>query len=73
MIVPPRNREELARAIVALADMPELRGTLVRKARERVLNQITWEAYATSMLMAFENVLEERGRRAPAARREVFA
>jgi glycosyltransferase involved in cell wall biosynthesis len=72
MIVPPRNAGELADAIADLADIPELRAKLVRSARERVLNQITWGAYARRMVMTFEQVLDE-SRHASATRAEVFA
>lgn len=73
MLVAPRNAGDLADAIEDLAEMPELGQRLVREARERVLSQITWEAYSRNMLCAFEQVLEEQSHRVRAARREAFA
>lgn len=73
MLVSPRSAREIADAIEDLAEMPELGPRLVREARLRVLNQITWDAYARNMLRVFEQVLEERRYRARAARREAFA
>jgi glycosyltransferase involved in cell wall biosynthesis len=73
MLVPPRNPAELARAITDLADTPELRRSLVREARVRVLDQITWKTYTQNMVRVFTQVLgEQRGDRAT-AHREAFA
>jgi glycosyltransferase involved in cell wall biosynthesis len=72
MVVPPRNPAALARAITDLADTAGLGVSMVREARVRVLEQITWKAYAENMLRTFEQVLGER-RGYVAARREVFA
>ena len=73
MLVPPRNSVELARAITDLADTPELRERLVREARVRVLDQITWKTYTENMVRAFEQVLRERRSDPVSARREAFA
>lgn len=73
MLVAPRNSTELARAITDLADTSELRGSLVREARLRVLEQITWKTYTENMVWAFEQVLRERRGDPVAARREAFA
>lgn len=72
MLVAPRSAPDLADAIEDLAEMPELGPRLVREARRRVLDQLTWEAYARNMLRTFEQALE-RNHRVRAARREVFA
>lgn len=73
MLVAPRKSEELVDAVAELADAPELRRMLVAEARARVLNQITWEAYARNMLHAFEQVLGERSASVLADHREAFA
>jgi glycosyltransferase involved in cell wall biosynthesis len=73
MLVTPRNPAELASTIVELADTPGLAAKLTSAARTHVLSQITWEAYARNMLLAFERVLGETAADARAARREVFA
>jgi glycosyltransferase involved in cell wall biosynthesis len=73
MLVAPRNPAELISTIAELADAPGLGAKLATEARARVLGQITWEAYARNMLLAFERVLSETAAVAPTAHREVFA
>ncbi|HKV05090.1 MAG TPA: glycosyltransferase family 4 protein [Candidatus Acidoferrales bacterium] len=73
MLVSPRNSGEFVEAVAELAGAPEFRRMLVTQARERVLNQITWEAYARNMLREFEHVLGERSASIAAGRREAFA
>lgn len=73
MLVPPRNPAELAHAITELANTPGLGERLVREARVRVLDQITWKTYVQNMARMFAQVLgEQRGDSAP-AHREAFA
>ncbi|MBZ5695584.1 MAG: glycosyltransferase family 4 protein [Acidobacteriia bacterium] len=73
MLVSPRNSGEFVDAVAELACAPELRRMLVTEARTRVLNRITWEAYARNMLHAFEQVLGERSATVRANHREAFA
>jgi glycosyltransferase involved in cell wall biosynthesis len=73
MLVSPRDSRELANAIAELADTPGFGRKLVQEARAQVLNQITWEVYATNMLRTFEQVLGERAGHALSAHREAFA
>lgn len=73
MLVPGRDPQALKRAIVELADYPNLHHSLPRNARAEVLEQISWEKYARNMLDIFEEVRQERHANRTAARPEVFA
>jgi glycosyltransferase involved in cell wall biosynthesis len=73
MICAPRDPADLARRVVELLQAPDLRERLVQDARVRVMQQITWEAYARNMLRSFEQVLGEQKRGTAAGHREAFA
>lgn len=73
MLVDPRRPEELARAVSDLAETPGLADKLAREARARVLERITWEAYARNLLQVFKQVLRDGHERVAPSQREVFA
>ena len=73
MLVSPRNARHFVDAVSELAGSLELRRMLVAEARARVLNRVTWEAYARNMLRAFEHVLDGRAATLLADHREAFA
>ncbi|HUJ32847.1 MAG TPA: glycosyltransferase family 4 protein [Candidatus Acidoferrum sp.] len=73
LLVSPRSPEELARAFADLARMPGCGRSLASEARVRVLEQITWEAYARNLLRVFEGVLCSQREAAAHAHREAFA
>ena len=61
--VEPRHPEQFARdlamAVNALLDDPELRAAMGRRARERVEQQFSWTAIARQTLAFYEQVLAE--------------
>ncbi len=58
ILVPPRDAPALARAIKRLLDSPELRASLGRAARRRVLELFTWKNAARQMVEVYREVID---------------
>ena len=58
--VPPRRPREVARALRALLDDPELRRSMGAAGLRRARGRYSWDTVAASTLGAYETVLEER-------------
>ena len=56
LLVEPGNVSELARAIMALAESPELRGRLGSRAREVAVHKHTWTRNAERVLQAYDSL-----------------
>lgn len=66
LLVPPRNPEAAAQALVRLLRSPELRARLGGNGRRLVESSLTWDAVAARYRQVFEQVVAERGRSTPA-------
>jgi D-inositol-3-phosphate glycosyltransferase len=58
--VPPRRPREVARALRALLDDPDLRRSMGAAGVRRARGRYSWDTVAASTLAAYETVLEER-------------
>jgi glycosyltransferase involved in cell wall biosynthesis len=61
ILVPPKDSESLASAIINLLRDPSLSKRLGRKARERVTEQFSVEKMVAETRMVYQQVLEEKG------------
>ena len=59
-VVPPRSRRELADAIIALARSPELRHTLGRAARTRIIDTFNINDTVNRMVALFESLCDQQ-------------
>ena len=57
LLVPPRDPEALALAIIRLLESPDLRKQLGRAARARVEREFTWEQVARETTRAYEQAI----------------
>lgn len=57
LLVPPRDPEALARALMRLIETPELRNQLGDAARTRVERKFTWEHVANETTKAYERAI----------------
>ena len=60
LVVPPRDPQALARAILALADDPELRRALGTRARQRITSHFNIRTTIAQTRALYEQVLAER-------------
>jgi glycosyltransferase involved in cell wall biosynthesis len=58
--IPGTSAHELATAIVELADDPERRADLGRRARQRIEDTLAWEHQAQSLLRVYARLLPDR-------------
>lgn len=59
LLVPPKNEDRLAEAIVKLLDDEELRGRLLKAGKELVKSRYTWDVVAKEYESIYLRVLEE--------------
>ena len=67
ILVEPGNDAELARAMLELADDPDLRGRLGQEARRDVERSYSWQRNAERVLELYRDVAQTRGAVRPAA------
>ncbi len=60
LLCDPRNREELAEAVIRCLKDPDLRARLGRAARERVVREFSAEAVVAKNVAFYERVLARR-------------
>ena len=60
IIVPPGNVGELAAAILQLYRHPEIVERMSAAARQRVVENFTWDHFRTRLLIAYENAMRMR-------------
>ncbi|MDQ6623635.1 MAG: glycosyltransferase family 4 protein [Verrucomicrobiota bacterium] len=61
IIVPPNNVDRLAEAIQHLYDHPELVARMSVAARERVVQNFTWDHFRTRLLIAYQRAMGMTG------------
>lgn len=64
-VIPCGNKEALAEAIKAFYDDPQLVKTMGAAARERVVQNFTWDRYRERLLGAYEFAMQKRSLRIP--------
>ena len=62
VLIEPGNVPDLARAIVKLAESPELRTRLGKRAREVAIQNHTWTRNAERVLQAYDELMNEHSR-----------
>ena len=57
LLVPPGNPHQLAKAIAAVCDHPELARTLSQAGYDRVMKHFTWRAAAEKTVAAYNRTI----------------
>ncbi len=58
IIIPPGNVERLAEAILHLSEHPEIVARMSVAARDRVVQNFTWDHFRTRLLIAYQRAME---------------
>jgi len=59
IIVPVKDSDAIAREVKKLLDDPDLREELGKKARERIVNLLSWEQAARQMSRLYHDIISE--------------
>ncbi|MFW6237202.1 MAG: glycosyltransferase, partial [Desulfosudaceae bacterium] len=72
MIVPPKDPDALAAAIVRIFDNPELARELGQRGYQRVHSHFTWEKAAEQTVSVYQEVIRDYRRLQPAEHQARF-